>query len=207
MRWTGDQLVLLDQRQLPHAEVYRNLTSWREVVDAIASMAVRGAPAIGVAAAWGVVLAAQAGDNLEVAVSGLRAARPTAVNLNWALNRMLASDAARQPVDAVALASLAADIESEDRHLTRQLVDHGVPLLSQNCRVLHHSHRSDRHGRSRHRTGSHCCRTLVECCVMSGWMKQASAAGGSTVGMGIGSPGCSLHGDRRWCQWVADASQ
>ena len=54
-------------------------------------MAVRGAPAIGVAAAWGVVLAAREGANLSEALAGLRAARPTAVNLGWALDRMAAA--------------------------------------------------------------------------------------------------------------------
>ena len=93
LRWTGDHLDLLDQRCLPHTVVYRKLTRWHQVSDAIRSMVVRGAPAIGVAAAWGVVLAARAGDDLDQAIEGLRASRPTAVNLSWALNRMQSSDA------------------------------------------------------------------------------------------------------------------
>ena len=88
LRWTGQQLELLDQRRLPHAVEYLRIIDWREVVDAIATMAVRGAPAIGVAAAWGVVLASRAGDNLDVAMAALRATRPTAVNLGWSLDRM-----------------------------------------------------------------------------------------------------------------------
>ena len=140
LRWTGEQLELLDQRRLPHDVAILPLRHWRDVAEAIATMAVRGAPAIGVAAAWGVVMAARAGDDLEEAIAVLRASRPTAVNLGWALDRMRSSNAARPPVDPVALQDLAETIEAEDRRLTMQLVQHGVGLLSNDCRVLHHCH-------------------------------------------------------------------
>ncbi len=140
LRWTGESLELLDQRRLPHAVEFLPLRHWREVAEAIATMAVRGAPAIGVAAAWGVVLAARAGEDLDLAISVLRSSRPTAVNLAWALDRMRACEAASGPVDAEALANLAAAIQAEDRDLTQQLVDHGVGLLPHGCRVLHHCH-------------------------------------------------------------------
>ena len=140
LRWTGEQLELLDQRRLPHDVAILPLRHWRDVAEAIATMAVRGAPAIGVAAAWGVVMAARAGDDLEEAIAVLRASRPTAVNLGGALDRMRSSTAARPPVDPVALQDLAETIEAEDRRLTMQLVQHGVGLLSNNCRVLHHCH-------------------------------------------------------------------
>ncbi|CAI8169052.1 MAG: Methylthioribose-1-phosphate isomerase [Synechococcus sp. CC9902] len=140
LRWTGEQLDLLDQRRLPHDIAILPLRHWREVAEAIATMAVRGAPAIGVAAAWGVVLAARAGDDLEEAVAVLRASRPTAVNLGWALDRMLESQAAQPPVDPAALQQLASEIEADDRRLTQRLVDHGVGLLPSDCRVLHHCH-------------------------------------------------------------------
>ena len=113
---------------------------WREVVDAIATMAVRGAPAIGVAAAWGVVLASRAGENLDVAMSALRASRPTAVNLAWSLDRMQACLDRSSSLDPTELAAVAAAIEADDRRLTRRLVDHGVTLLPQGSRVLHHCH-------------------------------------------------------------------
>ena len=140
LRWTGEQLDLLDQRRLPHDIAILPLRHWREVAEAIATMAVRGAPAIGVAAAWGVVLAARAGDDLEEAVAVLRASRPTAVNLGWALDRMLESQAAQPPVDPAALQQLASEIEADDRRLTQRLVNHGVGLLPSDCRVLHHCH-------------------------------------------------------------------
>ena len=108
LRWTGGQLDLLDQRCLPHSVVYRQLTKWHEVSDAIRSMVVRGAPAIGIAAAWGVVLAARSGDDLDQAIEGLRASRPTAVNLSWALNRMQSFVNSKGWVDVRELERLAA---------------------------------------------------------------------------------------------------
>ena len=140
LEWTGVSLKLLDQRRLPHQEHFLDLTCWQEVAEAIVAMAVRGAPAIGVAAAWGVVLAARDGADLEAAFSGLRASRPTAVNLGWALDRMaqLLADSPEASVDQfIALASW---IEAEDRRLNQALVDHGVALLSPGTRALHHCH-------------------------------------------------------------------
>ena len=84
-------------------------------------MAVRGAPAIGIAAAWGVVLAARSGDDLPTAIRGLRASRPTAVNLAWALNRMQAALGSAASVDVDALAGVAAALQQEDRLLTQGL--------------------------------------------------------------------------------------
>jgi methylthioribose-1-phosphate isomerase len=140
LRWTGVQLDLLDQRCLPHSVVYRQLTKWHEVSDAIRSMVVRGAPAIGIAAAWGVVLAARAGDDLDLAIEGLRASRPTAVNLSWALNRMQSFVNSKGWVDVRELERLAAVIEAEDRALTQALVNYGIGVLPDACRVLHHCH-------------------------------------------------------------------
>lgn len=81
-------VVVLDQRRLPAEEVELRLTTVPEVVDAIRTLAVRGAPAIGVAAAYGLALAAGRGDDLEVAAAQLAGSRPTAVNLAWALAQM-----------------------------------------------------------------------------------------------------------------------
>src|SRR6185312_7427314 len=88
VQWRGDQLRLLDQRLLPQEEHWIACRDAGEVTQAIRDLAVRGAPAIGIAAAWGVVLAAQQGSALDDALAQLRAARPTAVNLMWALDRM-----------------------------------------------------------------------------------------------------------------------
>ena len=95
--WTGETLDLLDQRKLPFQVEHLSSRSSDEVAAAIHSLAVRGAPAIGIAAGWGVVLAAreveasdgaEAALKLEPALQRLNAARPTAVNLAWALARM-----------------------------------------------------------------------------------------------------------------------
>ena len=140
LRWAGDHLELLDQRRLPEAVVFVQLNRWEEVAQAITTMAVRGAPAIGIAAAWGVVLAAQAGDDLQVAIRVLRDSRPTAVNLGWALNRMQAAVTASSSVDSVMLAMVAAELQNDDCLQTQRLVDYGVSLLEHGCRVLHHCH-------------------------------------------------------------------
>jgi methylthioribose-1-phosphate isomerase len=84
----GPKVVLLDQRRLPDEEVELECATVAELVTAIRELAIRGAPAIGVAAAYGLALAAARGDDLEVAASALAAARPTAVNLAWALAEM-----------------------------------------------------------------------------------------------------------------------
>ena len=85
----GDrEMILLDQRRLPGVEEYLRLTRVEEVARAIETLAVRGAPAIGITAAYGVVLAAVSGEDLDAAMARLRRTRPTAVNLAWALDRM-----------------------------------------------------------------------------------------------------------------------
>src|SRR5688572_3181173 len=97
IRWTGDALELLDQRKLPFVVEYVRCEDSDAVAAAIHALTVRGAPAIGISAAWGVVLAARdieatdgsdAAGKLEPALQRLNAARPTAVNLAWALARM-----------------------------------------------------------------------------------------------------------------------
>jgi len=83
--WTGDALEILDQTRLPEEEVVLRLTTEDDVIDAIRRLAVRGAPAIGVAGAFGAVLAPDAAERIA-------SARPTAHNLRWAVERVMASD-------------------------------------------------------------------------------------------------------------------
>ena len=80
--------MLLDQRRLPEEEVELRCGSAAEVADAIRTLAVRGAPAIGVAAAYGLALAAARGEDLDAAYDVLASSRPTAVNLRWALDEL-----------------------------------------------------------------------------------------------------------------------
>jgi len=151
VRWEHDRLVLLDQRLLPGQELERVYGRWEDVADAIRTLAVRGAPAIGVAAGFGVVLAARASaatsfealmSDLDVAFKGLASTRPTAVNLFWALDRMrrTAETLAARPLDetrARLLAEAQAILE-EDLAANRALGDHGAALVPARARILTH---------------------------------------------------------------------
>ncbi len=132
MVWREGALVMLDQRLLPGQEVWLTLTRWEEVRDAIRDMAVRGAPAIGVAAGYGMALAAQQGADLAEAQRGLAASRPTAVNLFWALGRMAAVS---NPTFENLLAEAQA-IEAEDLAMNHRIGDFGADLVPAKARVL-----------------------------------------------------------------------
>lgn len=135
--WRGDHLRLLDQRLLPREEAYVDCRSADDVAAAIRDLVVRGAPAIGIAAAWGVVLAAQREpQRLEQALATLRAARPTAVNLMWALDRMRGASA--DPADAQAFAREAQAIQDEDLAANRRMGALGADLLGDGAGVLTH---------------------------------------------------------------------
>ncbi|GAB4260031.1 MAG: S-methyl-5-thioribose-1-phosphate isomerase [Deferrisomatales bacterium] len=151
IQWKGDRLVLLDQTLLPGREVYREYRDYREVARAIVEMVVRGAPAIGVTAAFGIALAARElarrGDpdpagRLEEVYGVFRATRPTAVNLFWAVERMAAAARARAGAPP---AELAAHLEAQavalsegDREANRRLGRHGAALLPPRSTVLTH---------------------------------------------------------------------
>ncbi len=147
IRWTGEALELLDQRKLPFAVEYLTCASSDEVAEAIRTLAVRGAPAIGIAAAWGVVLAARALDTgeageaaarLEPALDRLNAARPTAVNLAWALARMRGALARAGGDWRAALEREAAAIDSEDLAANRRMGVLGASLIPVGSGVLTH---------------------------------------------------------------------
>lgn len=130
--WDEGALMLLDQRELPLREVWLRLTTWQQVRDAITDMAVRGAPAIGVAAAYGMALAAQTSDDLQLAHHELRNSRPTAVNLMWALDRVAASGLTSFEL----LLGLAESIRLEDLALNHKIGEHGAMLVPENARIL-----------------------------------------------------------------------
>ena len=163
--WRGElpgRLALIDQRRLPGELVWLELTTVQEAWDAIKTLAVRGAPAIGVAAAYGVVLGAQAaraGAAADVAAAALTAAehlatsRPTAVNLFWALERMRrrahpsaegaagADSRGDRHSGAALCAALLAEaraIQAEDLAACRAMGAHGAALLPDGARVLTH---------------------------------------------------------------------
>jgi methylthioribose-1-phosphate isomerase len=152
VRWSADggAVDIIDQRLLPGALVRRELRTVDDVCDAILSLSVRGAPAIGVAGAMGLVVAlAPHGDDhrdgfvARAAALGERISRvrPTAVNLSWAVERMLrvartAAGDARSVLDALRREATA--ILDEDREMCRRIGEHGLALLGDGARVLTH---------------------------------------------------------------------
>ena len=132
MRWTRGRLELLDQRGLPERVEYVTCRRAADVAAAIRDMVVRGAPAIGCAAAFGMALEARAGGDLEHAAALLAASRPTAVNLFWALERMRS---ARDP-DAAEAQALA--IEAEDVAANRAIGAYGAALVAAGARIMTH---------------------------------------------------------------------
>jgi methylthioribose-1-phosphate isomerase len=142
--WSADRGVrILDQRQLPAREVYRELRTVDDVCDAIRTLAVRGAPAIGLVGAMGLTLAIEdnGGDRVRLAKAAdeIRATRPTAVNLAWALDRMLAvAVASRDDSLRAELRSEATRILDEDREMCRRIGEHGTALIPDGARVLTH---------------------------------------------------------------------
>ncbi|HEV7123309.1 MAG TPA: S-methyl-5-thioribose-1-phosphate isomerase [Rhodanobacter sp.] len=136
VQWQGDHLRLLDQRRLPGEECWIECRDAGHVTSAIRDLVVRGAPAIGIAAAWGVAMAARQGVALEPVLASLRAARPTAVNLMWALDRMKKRIAAG--ADAEALVREAQAIQHEDLAANRHMGEVGASLIGAGSGVLTH---------------------------------------------------------------------
>jgi methylthioribose-1-phosphate isomerase len=149
--WDIDKVKLLDQRRLPREEIYLEITDYHEVIEAIRTLAIRGAPAIGVAAAMGAALGALAlktEDPQEFQRQFLdicreiAAARPTAVNLFWALDRMqlLAQEHAAEPVAALQerLVAEAQAMLKEDETTNKRLAQEGQILIHRGQRLLTH---------------------------------------------------------------------
>jgi methylthioribose-1-phosphate isomerase len=143
----NSEVVLLDQRRLPSAEEYLRLKTVEEVARAIERLAVRGAPAIGIAAAYGVVIAAAEGVGVADAIERLRRTRPTAVNLAWALERMARVTAVAIPSLAggalagqaiEALASEARAIHREDVAACRAMGEKGAAFVPDGATILTH---------------------------------------------------------------------
>ena len=151
LRWVGAGLEMIDQRLLPARVEYRRYEDAAGVAAGIRSMVVRGAPAIGCAAAYGIALAARALQGaapaqftagLEAAFAQLAASRPTAVNLFWALARMRRTWEAGPARDTAQLAARllqeAHEILAEDIRINQAMGGHGATLLADGARVLTH---------------------------------------------------------------------
>jgi methylthioribose-1-phosphate isomerase len=129
VRLEGDRVVVLDQRRLPDEEVELECRSAAEVAEAIRALAVRGAPAIGIAAAYGYALAVRTGEDPDEAARVLSSARPTAVNLAWALAEVAA---AADP------AIRAHELHAEEVGRCRRMAAHAAALFAPGSSVLTH---------------------------------------------------------------------
>lgn len=151
LRWNGKQIEMIDQRLLPAQKEYVACDSAKSVADAIRTMVVRGAPAIGVAAAYGIALEAVKlsrktstlfAEEMKDGFTILAASRPTAVNLFWALDRMKKcwmENSDRSPADlADILLEEAHDIRAEDIRINCTMGQYGAELLKNGDRVLTH---------------------------------------------------------------------
>jgi len=132
MRWQDGHLSMLDQRILPTREAWLPLTTHEMVAESIRDMTVRGAPAIGVAAAYGMALAAKNGADRDEASALLAASRPTAVNLFWALDRI-------KTMPSFAFEDVLAEaqkIEAEDYAMNLAIGEHGAALIPEGANIL-----------------------------------------------------------------------
>ena len=131
IQWDETGLHLLDQRVLPRLIETVHCTTAQEAADAIQTMVIRGAPAIGITAAYGMALAVRNGQDLQEAAEQLLQSRPTAVNLRWAVEQMLACAA-----DDVETA--ACDLHRADIQICQELGRNGAALLPPSARIMTH---------------------------------------------------------------------
>jgi len=142
VQWTEGGVVMIDQRRLPREQIFLTCRSYMDVAEAIRSMAVRGAPAIGVAAAMGVALGVQEGADFETVCETLARTRPTAVNLFWAIERMRRLRASLNGAPEAELRRRmieeARRILAEDIAVCQAIGRHGAPLVPDGKSVLTH---------------------------------------------------------------------
>src|SRR5579864_7283324 len=140
--FTPGEVVMIDQRRLPREQVFVTCRTYEDVAEAIRSMVIRGAPAIGVAAAMGVALGVQQDADFETVCATLAATRPTAVNLFWAIKRMrrmygsFTAASHRERVRAMVIE--AQQIRLEDIDTCRAIGHHGAELVPDGKTVLTH---------------------------------------------------------------------
>jgi methylthioribose-1-phosphate isomerase len=142
IEWTADGVVMIDQRRLPLEQTYVTCKTYRDVAENIRAMTIRGAPAIGVAAAMGVALGVIEGADFDTVCETLAASRPTAVNLFWAIDRM---KALRQSLSGLTEEQITArfiqeaqQIRLEDIAICQAIGRHGAPLVPDHKTVLTH---------------------------------------------------------------------
>ena len=149
VEWISNRLKLLDQTELPNKEVYIEHSDYRQVVESIKKMRLRGAPAIGIAAAFGLVLGAQGIQaksvdeflsRLQLVSEQLAATRPTAVNLFWALDRMNKVVTGLKDVASIKqrLLTEALSMDAEGKQANRNIGTHGAKLIENGFTILTH---------------------------------------------------------------------
>ena len=145
IQWTDSGVVMIDQTRLPREETYVTCTDYKQVAEAIRSMVIRGAPAIGVAAAMGIALGMQQAESaaeFDAICETLARTRPTAVNLFWAIERMrrLYSELQASPLEEIRakLVSEAQQIRLEDIAINECIGRNGAPLIPDGKSVLTH---------------------------------------------------------------------
>ena len=151
IEWRDNKVVMIDQTRLPGEEVYNEYSDFRGVADAIRGMIIRGAPAIGVAAAMGIALGARDiiadtyesfSKQLENVCDVIGRTRPTAVNLFWAIDRMRRTAEANRDLDVRSITEIlkaeAIRIEQEDLEICRAIGRNGAPLIKEGARILTH---------------------------------------------------------------------
>ncbi|UCC43007.1 MAG: S-methyl-5-thioribose-1-phosphate isomerase [Candidatus Zixiibacteriota bacterium] len=147
LRRAGNKLRLLDQTRLPGELIYKELDDYRDIIESIKRLEVRGAPAIGIAAAYAVAVAAHQTDRLEPeylveVASEIKAARPTAVNLAWAVDRVMHSLREVDVMDVektrLSLWNEAEAIHEEDRQMCAAIGRHGAELIQDGWSILTH---------------------------------------------------------------------
>ena len=140
IEWTDKGVVMIDQTVLPRTQSFVTCTTYEQVADAIKTMVIRGAPAIGVAAAMGVALGVRQGADFDTVCSTLAATRPTAVNLFWGIERMkrLYATLEGQPL-AKRIERMIAEaklVREEDIAICKSIGAHGGPLVPDGKTVL-----------------------------------------------------------------------
>jgi methylthioribose-1-phosphate isomerase len=149
IEWVSGKVRLIDQTRLPQEEAYLELSDYRDVAEAIKTLRVRGAPAIGIAAAYGLALGANCIkarskkeflDKLRVISDELASTRPTAVNLFWALKRMNGVAEKAKSIDEIksTLLTEAKKIDKEDEEMEKTLSRHGSSLMKDGYTIMTH---------------------------------------------------------------------
>jgi methylthioribose-1-phosphate isomerase len=142
IQWTDAGVVMIDQTRLPREQKFVTCRTYLEVADAIKTMVIRGAPAIGVAAAMGVALGVQEGADFETVCKTLAATRPTAVNLFWGIERMKRLRASLDGLPSREIVERmieeAKQIRLEDIAICQAIGGHGEPLVPDGKTVLTH---------------------------------------------------------------------